>query len=153
MAKTSDVLTAILVGGLVAGTLDIGAAVLISGKGPGTILQFIAMGVLGKASMQGGTGSMVLGLALQWAMSLIIAAIFVLASVRLPILRRQWLIAGLAYGVPVFCVMEFVVVPLSAIQHMPHFTTLSLAKNLAAMMAFGLIIAAAARWRLGAART
>lgn len=45
---------AILVGGLVAGTLDIGAASLINMIDPRVILRFIAGGLLGKAALQGG---------------------------------------------------------------------------------------------------
>ena len=59
MAARNDILTAILLGGLIAGTLDIGAATLISGKGPGFICQFIAGGLLGKkAAFTGGAGTM-----------------------------------------------------------------------------------------------
>lgn len=150
MTTRQDIMTAILLGGLIAGTLDIGAAMLISGKGPGVICQFIAGGLIGKkAAFAGGTGTAVLGMLLQWGMSLIIAAIFTLAALRLPVLLRMWPAAGLAYGVGIFVVMEWVVVPLSAIGRAPHFTPESFAKNLAAMMAFGLIIAACARWRMG----
>lgn len=150
MSKTRDALTAILIGGLVAGTLDVGAASLISGAPLGRILHFIAGGLIGKfAANAGGPATMALGLVLQWLMSLIIAGLFVGASLKLRALRKHWTLAGLAYGVPVFLVMEFVVVPLSAHHHMPQFTPEALVKNLAAMMLFGLIIAAAARWRLG----
>jgi hypothetical protein len=153
MTMRSAITAAILFGGLIAGTLDIAAASTMSGKDPGFILQFIASGLIGKpAAFGGGTGTVVLGLLLQWAMSLVIAAIFVLAAVRLPALRRLWLQAGLAYGIGVFFVMEWVVVPLSAVGRAPHFTPESFAKNLAAMMVFGLIIAGCARWRMGGAR-
>jgi hypothetical protein len=152
MTTRNAIAAAILFGGLIAGTLDIGAASLMSGKDPGFICQFIAGGLIGKAAaFAGGTGTALLGLVLQWAMSLIIAAIFVFAALRLPALRRLWPLAGLAFGVGVFFVMEWVVVPLSAIGRAPHFTPESFAKNLAAMMAYGLIIAACARWRMGPA--
>ena len=137
---------AILLGGLIAGTVDIGAAVLMSGKDAVFILQFIAAGLIGKAaSFQGGSGTAVLGLVLQWAMSLIIAAVYVLASLRLGWLRRAWIAAGLAYGVGVFAVMNYVVRPLSAIGGIPHFTAQSFAENLAAMLLFGVIVAFFAR--------
>ena len=136
---------AILLGGMIAGTVDVGAAVLMSGKDAVFILQFIASGLIGKASFQGGTGTAVLGLVLQWAMSLIIAAIYVLASLRLGWLRRAWIAAGLAYGVGVFAVMNYVVRPLSAIGGIPHFKALSFAENMAAMLLFGVIVAFFAR--------
>ena len=140
------IVVAILLGGLIAGTIDIGAAVVISGVDTVRILQFIAAGLIGKtASFQGGTGSAILGLVLQWAMSLIIAAVYVLASLRLGWLRRAWAAGGLAYGVAVFAVMNYAVRPLSAIGGLPHFTVESFAKNLAAMLLFGLIVAFFAR--------
>jgi uncharacterized membrane protein YagU involved in acid resistance len=85
-----------------------------------------------------------LGLVLQWAMSLLIAAIFVLAAQRLAWMCRRWVAAGLAYGVVVFVVMEYVVVPLSAANN-PHFTPVSLLENVLAMLLYGLIIAFFAR--------
>ena len=105
-------LQAILLGGLIAGTVDIGAASLINGLSPVFISQFIAGGLLGKASLDGGMRTAALGVALQWAMSILIAAIYVLASTRLDALRRSWLRFEVLYGIPVYFVMEYVVMPL-----------------------------------------
>ncbi|HJU09163.1 MAG TPA: hypothetical protein VJ727_11865 [Rhodanobacteraceae bacterium] len=138
-------LRAILAGGFIAGTIDIGAASLINGINPLTILRFVAGGLLGAAALQGGMGASVLGLILQWAMSLLIAAIFVLAALRLRWLTAQPIIAGLAYGVVIYFVMNYVVLPLSAWHHVPAFKLVSFLENLAAMLVFGLIIAFCAR--------
>lgn len=135
---------AILWGGLVAGTIDIGAASLINWIDPLVILRAIASGLLGRAAFAGGLSVSLLGLLLQWAMSLLIAAIFVFAAQRMTWMRRRWIAAGLAYGVVVFVVMEFVVVPLSAAAK-PHFTAVSLVENVLAMLLYGLIIAFFAR--------
>jgi hypothetical protein len=43
-------------------------------------------------------------------MSIVIAAIYGLASLWLPILAMMWITAGLAYGVGVFVVVTYVVV-------------------------------------------
>jgi len=147
--EPGDVLAAIAMGGLTAGTLDIGAAVLISGRDPVFILQFIASGLLGKASFEGGAGSAAYGMILQWAMSLVIAAIFTAAALRAHRLRRHWIAAGLAYGLGIFLVMNYLVVPFSAVGRFPNFSPKTFALNLAAMGAFGLIVSAAARNRLG----
>lgn len=141
-------LSATLWGGLVAGTLDIGAATLISGASPVVILKYIAAGLLGKQAMAGGADIAALGMVLQWAMSILIAAIFVLAVGRRVAATRQWPVWGVAYGVVVFAVMNYVVVPLSALHKVPHFTTFSFIANLAAMLLFGWIIALFARTRL-----
>ena len=109
----------VVAGGLIAGTLDIFVASAINHVGPGVILQAIASGLLGKASFHE-AGTVLLGLGLQWTMSLIIAAIYGLASLRLPALARQPVRFGFLFGVGVFIVMNFVVVPLSAAYPKPQ---------------------------------
>ena len=142
------VLAAILWGGFIAGTLDIGAASLISGYNPIIILKYVAGGLLGKASLAGGPAEAALGMLLQWAMSLVIAAIFVLMVGRRVAATRQWPVWGVAYGVVVFFVMNYVVMPLSAWQKTPHFSVFSFIANLAAMLLFGWIIALFTRNKL-----
>jgi uncharacterized membrane protein YagU involved in acid resistance len=136
-----SILPVIVVAGLVAGTLDIFIASAINLISPGVILQAIASGLLGKASYGGGLATMALGLGLQWAMSLVIAAIYLLASARLPMLQRLPARFGALYGVGVFVVMNLVVVPLSAAYPRPHPTASAIVLNLAAMVLFGLIVA------------
>jgi len=139
--KAPDVFTAILLGGVIAATIDIGAACLISGRSPGFILQVIAGGLLAKATFGGGWATMLLGAVLQEAMGLLIAAIYVLPAKSIPLLLRRWIIGGLAYGVVIFFVMNYAVVPLSAWKSAPHFTPVKFAANMAAMLLFGLIVA------------
>ena len=144
-AARSRVMRASFAGGLVAGTLDVGAAALINLVDPRLVLRFIAGGLLGKVALQGGAASAWLGLLLQWGMSIVIAAIFVAAATRLRWLTGRWVVAGLAYGVVVFVVMNYVVMPFSAWHRINHYSTASLVMNLAAMLLFGLIVAFAAR--------
>ena len=125
--------------GLVAGTIDIGAACTINQVGPVPILRFIASGLLG-TPLAHEPWVYCLGMVLQWLMSIIIAAIFVSAAVRIPALLRRWIAAGIAYGVVVYFVMTFVVVPLSRAKS-GHVTWTSFAENLLAMIVFGLIVA------------
>jgi hypothetical protein len=125
--------------GLIAGTLDIGAACTINMIGPGPILRFIASGLLG-APLPHETWVYCLGLGLQWMMSIIIAAIFVLAATKIPALLRRWITAGIAYGIVVYFVMTFVVVPLSRAKS-GHVTMSSFVENLLAMILFGLVVA------------
>ena len=143
------VLRAILAGGFIAGTVDIGAAALINMIDPRIILRFIAGGVLGKAALQGGATVQWLGLFLQWGMSLVIAAIFTLAALRMRWLTARPVLAGLAYGVVVFAVMNYAVMFFSAWHRINHFTAATFIENLAAMLLFGLIVAFCARGFLG----
>jgi hypothetical protein len=140
-----SIVAPILLGGFIAGTIDIGCACLINSAKPMTILQAIASGLLGKSAFVGGPTTVALGLGLQWAMSIIIATIFVVASRWEPVLGRRWIEAGLGYGVVVFVVMNYVVLPLSAIGHAPRFRIAHFIEDLLAMLLFGLIIALFAR--------
>lgn len=149
MDRINDTIRAAIIAGLVAGIIDIGAAALINHTGPGLILQAIASGVIGMKSYAGGAGTMVLGLALQLAMSIVIAGIYALAATRLAWLRSRAVLAGLAFGVGVFVVMNMVVVPLSAFGPKPAHVTLTwLLLNVFAMLVFGVIVATTVRWSL-----
>ena len=143
--KSHSRLTAILLGGMVAATIDIGAACLITGHDVTYILHVIAGGLLGRRAFSGGTTSALLGLLLQELMGLIIAAIYVGAAGIMPLLKRRWLACGLLYGVVIFLVMNYVVVPLSAWKNWPHFSQAKFLENLAAMLLFGVIVAFFAR--------
>jgi hypothetical protein len=142
MASTrGGALRAILSGGLIAATIDIGSAVIISGHSARHILQTIAGGVLGKATFSGGLSSALLGLGLQELMGLIIAAVYVIAVGLVPAWRPRWVLGGLAYGVVIFLVMNYVVLRLCAWHVVPHFSLAMFLENLVAMLLFGLIIA------------
>jgi hypothetical protein len=109
---------AILFGGLVVGVLDLLDAFIFfgvrSGAQPIGILHGIAAGAIGRdAARAGGMQTAALGLFLHFAIAFIITAIYVAASRVFPLLRRRWLICGVAFGVVAYCVMTFLVVPLS----------------------------------------
>ena len=109
---------AVLVGGLIAGALDILYAFLFYGMkygiSPLRILQSVASGLLGRASRDGGWTTGALGLFLQFVIAVGAAAVFYVVSRYLPVLRRRPVISGILFGVVVYVVMNFVVVPLSA---------------------------------------
>lgn len=139
--KNREILSAIFLGGIIAATIDIGAASLISGRSPMFIMQAIAGGLLGKASFGGGIGTALLGLVLQEVMGVLIATIYVVLLKSASGLLRHWVLSGLTYGVIIFFVMNYVVVPLSAWKSAPHFTSVKFAENMAAMLLFGLVVA------------
>jgi hypothetical protein len=154
-ATKHPLLNAIVLAGLVAGTVDIGAASLIGMANPLSVMRAIASGLLGKAAFHGGVPAALLGLLLQWAMAMIIAGIYMLATARLPALRRRWVSTGLIAGVVIYFVMVYGVLPLSAAPFRQPFDLQvfikdfaldgDFVKNLAAMMVFGLIVAYFAR--------
>ncbi len=108
-------LTAILVGGFVAGAIDISYAILanLARVAPERVLQSVASGLLGRASYQGGAPTAWLGLFLHFAMAIAMAAIFVAAARSLAPVRQHLIVAGLVYGALIYFAMRWVVVPLS----------------------------------------
>ena len=87
---------------------------LRSGAQPMGILHSIAAGAIGRdAARAGGAQTAALGLLLHFAIAFIITATYVVASRVVPVLRKRWIICGLAFGVAAYFVMTFVVVPLS----------------------------------------
>ena len=113
--KTGSLVRATLLATLAAGTLDILAAIVTNLQvSAQVVLQSVAGGWLGSATYRGGWPTAALGLASHYAIMLGIAAVYLLAAARLPVLRRQWILAGIVWGVVVWAAMAFVVVPLSA---------------------------------------
>lgn len=123
--EPSSALTAILVGGLAAGVLDLASAVgawLPRGVTPQQILQSIARGAVGRDAYSGGWATAALGLGFHFLIAFTAAAVFYLVSRRLRFLTRRPVLSGLLYGEVVFLVMNYVVIPLSAIGGWPRFT-------------------------------
>lgn len=107
---------AILWGGGLAGVLDLIAALVLyglRGAAPQRILQSIASGLLGRAAFEGGAATAALGTGLHFLIAFTAAAVYVAASRRIPLLVRRPVLCGLAYGVAVYLVMNWVVVPLT----------------------------------------
>jgi len=136
-------------GGAIAGLIDIGSACLISHRSATFILHAIAGGLLAQRSFAGGAETALLGAVLQVAMGILIAVIFALIAIILPILRRRWVVCGLAYGLVIFAVMNYVVLPLSAWHRVPTFSLGRILANLVAMLLFGLVVAFFARDEVG----
>src|SRR4051794_17206053 len=116
-ARTSDhrirwqpqAFEAVLLGGLVAGTLDIVDAFTVtalSGNSPMRVLHAIASGVVGgRAAASGGAATAALGLALHFMIAVLAAGAFFVASRMLPVLLRRPAFSGAVYGLWVWAVM------------------------------------------------
>jgi uncharacterized membrane protein YagU involved in acid resistance len=108
---------ALLWGTLVVGILDAADAVVffgLRGAKPIRIFQSIASGLLGRAAFSGGLRTAVLGVALHFFIAFLIVSTFLVASRYIRILHRAPVWSGLIYGIAVYLVMNFVVLPLSA---------------------------------------
>lgn len=110
---------ALLLGGLTVGVLDALDAVIFfglrSGVAPARIFRGIASGLLGRAAQQGGWPTVLLGIALHFFIAFTIVATFFALSRVSRFLIQHPVISGIAYGLGAYVVMNFGVIPLSAI--------------------------------------
>ncbi len=112
--KKSGAFRAIVTTGLVVGVLDILSAFVIWWQRGVTIqrgLQGIAAGLLGAKSYEGGMATAGLGLALHFFVAFVVVSIFYLASRKISFLTKQPLISGVFYGIGVYIVMYWFVLP------------------------------------------
>ncbi len=122
-----NLLRAILVGGVVAGVLDICYAFVVYGPlsyqmTPVQILHSVASGWVGHdAADAGGAMMALLGLATHFMMTITMAAVFVFGAQRWPALKGNAVRSGLLYGLGLYVIMNYVVVPLSAAHASQHF--------------------------------
>ena len=109
---------AILWGGLVAGVLDATdgvAAFGLQGLNPIQVLQYIASGMPGKEAFGGGLATVGLGTVLHFLIAFAVAAIYILAARNITVLNTHAIPLGLTFGVLVYLVMNYVVLPHSAV--------------------------------------
>ncbi len=109
-----------------------------STKGLTQVFQSIAVGVLGKASYEGGTATALLGAGLHVAIAIVFVAICIALSFRVRPLIEKPVLAGLLYGVGLYVAMNFVAMPLSRVDASPSFKHLdTMAMSVVAHMLFG----------------
>ena len=140
-----------LLGGFVAGVLDITYACVFSylrrGTRPSAVFQSVASGAFGQEAFRGGTKMVVLGGVFHFLIAIIAAIIYYLASRQLKFLITRAVICGILYGLCVYLVMNFVVLPLSALPFkMPYPWPSVVGGLLIHMFGIGLPIALAVRW-------
>lgn len=147
--RESKAFRAILLGWLIAGTMDITAAIITTlayGRSPARMLQGIASGVLGTRSFEGGLKTSVLGLLLHFVIAFGATVVYYAASRKLTFLVRQAVVSGILYGIAVYFFMQLVVIPLSAIASRAPFRPFQLALGLIVhMLCVGLPIALVVR--------
>jgi hypothetical protein len=126
--KTSLALP-ILVGGFIAGLLDMSSAYVSFGR---FMPIGIAGGLVGKAALHVSVGLYILGLFLHYFIAFSAATAYCLASEKLTFLRDHFFICGIFFGTGFFLFMQFVVLPLSAYHAMGPYTYCGLVQGLLA---------------------
>ena len=114
--KNSRAFRVILTAGLVIGVLDISSAFVIwwqRGVGLRRGLQGIAAGLLGSNSYDGGLVTAGLGLALHFFVAFVVVSVFYLASRKIEFLTRHPVVSGVLYGIGVYIVMYWFVLPMA----------------------------------------
>lgn len=114
---TSSAFRWAVAGGVLAGALDMLYATgfwALRDVPAQRIFQSVAAGLLGRAAFAGGATSAVLGLALHFLIAIAMALAYAWAAREMPALRRHPWRYGALYGLVLYVVMSFIVVPLSA---------------------------------------
>ncbi|HZS46185.1 MAG TPA: hypothetical protein VFC63_14010 [Blastocatellia bacterium] len=116
--RTSSPISAIFLGGLLAGIGDLSFAFVFYGMRGATrmrVMQSIASGLLGRdRAIAGGWKTALLGVVLHFTIATVAAAVYFVAS-RLFLTVRQAVICGMLYGIVIYGFMNAVVLPLAGI--------------------------------------
>jgi hypothetical protein len=113
---------------LVAGTLDILAAFVFAGS-VAPVLRTVASGPLGDAIAGGPLGPPI-GLLVHFAIMAAMAAAYLAAASRISLLARKWWVVGPLYGVVLWLVMYWIVMPLRWESYTPPHEALPIARQL-----------------------
>lgn len=108
----------IFLSGLIAGTLDILAAVIIYAvvlekTTAIKILQSIASGVFKKEAYTGGPQMAWYGLGFHYLIALIFAWFYFIIYPYLPFLKKNVILSGILYGILVWIIMNLIVLPIA----------------------------------------
>lgn len=108
---------------LIAGTLDISAAVIHymirSGKRPEGVFRFVASGVFGRAAFTGEPAMLVWGGVFHYLIAFLFSLLFFLLYPFVPAAKKYPVATGLLYGLMIWLIMNLVVVPLSNTPDIP----------------------------------
>lgn len=117
-ASASPVVRNVLLGGLLAGFADFIYPTVTTVMAGGSWMRpwkGVASGLLGKAASEGGLETVALGIALHFFICIVAASLLYLIASRVKWPPRQWILLGALYGIAFLAVMNYVILPLSAI--------------------------------------
>jgi len=112
------VIQKILLGGFFAGLIDFLYATISTVIAGGSWMrpwQGVAGGLFGRAAINGGMTMTLIGIALHFLICVVAAVLLYFIASRIKWLPRQWIVLGILYGIAFLAVMNYVILPLSAI--------------------------------------
>lgn len=130
-AQKTSLFLPIVVGGGIAGLLDMTSAYISFGR---YMPIGIAGGIVGAAGRHVSVGQYILGLCIHYFIAFSAAAAYCLASKKLDFLRDHFFVCGIFYGIGFFLFMQLVVLPLSAYHAMGPYQYRGLVQGLLAHM-------------------
>jgi hypothetical protein len=137
MPSQPNLYRSIIKAGLIAGTLDISAAIITYyirfSKGPEGIFRYIARAAFGDTAKTGSSEYIIAGILFHY---LIAFSFTILFFVMYPVIKRLGsyiIIVGLSYGAFVWCIMNLLVVPNTKIIPAP-LTAISITREMLILM-------------------
>jgi hypothetical protein len=118
-----------------------------SGRSPLQPFRAVAAGLIGPTAFRGGVPAALLGIALHVAIAAAVVAVYFAASRRRPVLVRRPIACGALYGVLVYVVMYYIVIPLSLLSPGPRSLAAALPALFIHVAGVGVPAALAARAR------
>jgi uncharacterized membrane protein YagU involved in acid resistance len=100
---------------LTAGSLDLLSAFVFSGinsVGPIRVMQSVAAGPFGEAMRSGGLAAAGIGMLVHFSIMTVMVSVFVLAAKRFDSISQHKLLSGIVYGLGLYLLMYWVVLPL-----------------------------------------
>jgi hypothetical protein len=139
----------LLIGTTAVGILDGAfavARVVAGGGSPLRPFQAVAAGLFGSAAFRGGGTTAALGVALHFVIAAGVVATYFVASRRVGTLTRHPMVCGALYGLAVYVIMYYVVIPLSALTPGPRSLSQAVPALLIHVLGVGIPAALTARF-------
>jgi hypothetical protein len=114
--KKSGTTKAILITGLIAGSLDLTAAIIVYHVNPASMLRGIASGAFGKEAFTAGGWIVLMGLFFHYFIATSWTTLYFLVYPKIKLLQKNKYASGVCYGVVVWLVMNRIVLPLTYIK-------------------------------------
>jgi hypothetical protein len=105
----------VFLSGLITGTLDALFAIVIYNVNPVRMFQYIASGAFGPEAFKEGGWYAFIGILIHYIIATSWCLLFAIIFPYLHQVAKHWIIKGIIWGLIIWCVMNLLILPLSAI--------------------------------------